>query len=136
MPNSRGGTKMHCPLCDEITVCATVPYQEGKQLKKSRNGGIWAFSRLRECQDCRGQFETVELSSKTLQQFESKIYTVEQDIHDRIDRAIGANQTILSWNMDLMLKIQAIERHTSELRALHSKINHAAQENKFLKTLK
>ncbi len=58
---------------------------------------------------------------------------VEIDEREVFEKAHGATQTILNWNMDLMLQIEAIEKNLNTLRSLHGRIDKSTSENQFLK---
>lgn len=136
MRETKGGTRMFCPSCETLTACAAITYSEGSQLQRSDDAELWFFARLRECQACKFQFETVEIEREFFESFEWRLKMTEIDEELRFKEAHGANQTILNWNMDLQLKIEAIERQMKELRALHDKITSATDSTVFLKSPK
>lgn len=147
MARTKGGTRMYCPNCGQISVCASIPYRDGKQLCELENEGLWYFARSRECQECGGEFKTVEIEAFFLERYSIRSDEIDQiikwrrkDLEDEfkktIEEASGATETVLSWGIDLKLKIESIERSIQELRALHSKIELAADRYRFLKTSK
>lgn len=136
MSEKLGGTTMHCPLCDQVAVCAALPYDRGNQLSIARLGGVWHFSRNRQCQHCEGLFETVEIALSDYENLEMQAKTIEADLTQRYESAFGADETILNWEMDLNLRIRALERNVEELRGLSRTIKGAVEKNKFLKTSK
>ena len=133
MEAKRGGTKLHCPSCDETTVCAALPYSGGEQLEYSEAIDLWSFARDRECQSCGYLFETVEVDRSWLRSVEWRIRMVQIDEQEVFEKAHGATQTILNWNMDLKLQIEAIEKNLNSLRSLGERIDKSASENQFLK---
>jgi hypothetical protein len=129
----RGGTKMHCRACGYVTVCASIPFEGRDQIGYLYELGLYYFSRLRECQECGGKFQTVEINSLWLDEVDSEISRVKNELNDKFEKAVGANETIRSWTTDLDLKIKSIERNLEELKALNEKINLATERNRFFK---
>ena len=136
MRGTRGGTRMHCPVCGQITICAALPYDGGEQLTKSEELQIWYFARRRECQDCGSTFETVEVSKDWLKKSERHIQSIELRLEETFEKSNGANELILNWNVDLGLRIEAIERVTKSLQLLHERIDLETKRTRFLRTLK
>ena len=134
MSEKLGGTTMHCPLCDEVAVCAALPFDRGPQLGQTKNGGVWHFARHRQCQSCFGHFETVEVPTRTLDAYELRLWQIRNDLADRYERALGADETILSWVTDLKLRARAIERSLEDLHGLGKQIETAVEKHRFLKT--
>jgi transcriptional regulator NrdR family protein len=132
----RGGTKMHCRFCRDLTVCASLPYDRGEQIDRLSDIDLWYFARLRECQKCGNQFETIEVNSLWINDIEAEIWSLKADLEERVDKALGANQLILSWASDLELRIHSIENNLEDLRALKEKIKLATERSRFLKTPK
>lgn len=136
MDRQRGGTKMYCRTCGAVTVCASLPYGGQKQANRVEGTGLWYFARLRECQNCGDQFETIEVDSWWLDNIEAEMRHFEYDLEAKVNKARGANELILSWGTDLDLKIHSIERNLEDLRALKEKMRLATERLRFLKAAK
>jgi hypothetical protein len=71
-----GGTKLYCPNCQSIVVCAAVPLSEaietgGQRLYFTGHADIRWFRRARECQGCFRVFLTGELKETLINELAS-----------------------------------------------------------------
>lgn len=70
---TKGGTRIFCPHCRVIQVCAVVPTTEcgiprGQRVRRTDHKDVQWFRRGRQCQVCKGYFLTAEVSEKFLEE--------------------------------------------------------------------
>ena len=127
---------MYCSFCGGITVCSSISYPEPPQVQRLSEINVWCFARLRECQSCGNPFETVEVDAIWTSNVQAEIRRIREEFDEKMEKALGANELILSWRTELDLKIHSIERSLEDLRSLKEKINLATERLRFMRITK
>jgi len=71
LKTDQGGTKMYCPHCEEIQVCAALPsghlgLKAGQRWYRTDHPDIQWFRRVRKCQSCGESFISAEVNEDFL----------------------------------------------------------------------
>lgn len=114
-----GGTKMHCPSCKKITVCAAIPltqmgHEHGQRWYRTDHEDINWFRRGRMCSKCFSKFVTSEIDESfitELVELRDALSNIKQHAEKYCKEAEQAAVTLkeLSESLDVLKALKIYE---------------------------
>lgn len=104
-----GGTKMYCPKCKAIQVCAglnpsVIGKSSGQRFYRTDHPDINWFRRARECQKCNHTFLTAEMNEeflKELVQLRDALKEVKTNAEQYITESSAASESLAKLTKSL-----------------------------------